>query len=318
MQTRTTTSPGPGALVAAALAWADRAATSAAAAVLTGALADLTDLLLPSVCAVCAQEPGTLCPPCSTELRTALLHPYRAEDGAAALPLQGDGLTPLPVVSAAHYGGAVSGAILAFKDHGRMGLAGVLRPALRRALSAAPSLVPELLPHRHLTGQRNESAPVVLVPIPGRAAGFRTRGYDPLGEVLVGGLPGGWCLRPDLLTHRQRLRWPAAALGRLAGPLGVTDGASHAGSTVSSRRRQGHDRFRPTSSLLRLAPTLAAGTRSEGAPQVVLVDDVMTTGTTLAAAGRALESVGIRPTAAVVLAAVSPPADQDEHGLDTV
>lgn len=309
MQTSTTTAPRLSALVAGALGLADRAATSAAARVLGGAAADLVDLLLPSVCAVCAQEPGTLCAPCSTELRAALLHPYRAEDGAAALPLQGSGLSPLPVVAAAHYGGAVSAAILAFKDHGRTGLAGVLRPAVRRALNAAPGLVPDLVA---------DAGPVILVPIPGRAAGFRARGYDPLDELLAGALPVGWSLRSDLLAHRRRLLGPASTLVRLSGPLGGSGAASHAGSTVTSRRRQGHDRFRPTSALQRWARGPAAPGSAAATPRVVLVDDVMTTGTTLAAAARALESVGVRPLAAVVLAAVSPPADQEEHGVDTV
>jgi predicted amidophosphoribosyltransferase len=50
---------------------------------------------------------------------------------------------------------------------------------------------------------------------------------------------------------------------------------------------------------------------------VVLFDDVMTTGSTLAAAWNALDRVGLRPSAAVVLAAVTAPGSGPSGGLNS-
>ena len=282
----------------------DRVVTSVAARAIGGACADLMDLLLPSLCAVCTRPPGTLCRDCEIRLRAALLHPYRAEEGAAALPLLGQDLLPLPVVATAPYRNEVAAALLAFKDHGRTGLSVVLRPALHRAMVAAEQLVPGVIggdPHGRWPR-------VLLVPMPGRAAGFRRRGYDPLAELLAGPLPHGWELRPGLLAPRRSPPQGIVALLRSGG----TGRASHSGATVSGRRRQGQGRFRPT----RAAIQLSSGSRAAPVPPIVLVDDVMTTGSTLAAAVQALASTGLVPVGAVVLAAVSPPADQDERQSD--
>jgi predicted amidophosphoribosyltransferase len=229
-------------------------------------------------------------------LVTELLHPFRAEDDAAALPLypagaaqtpprpltadsSGDGdppmppggpappLRPVPVVAAARYGADASRALLAFKDHGRTAVAGYLRPAVHRALAAAPRLL-------------GIPGPFTLVPVPASAAGFRGRGYDPVEELLTGTLPPGWQVATGWLAHRRK---PLLAA--------IRSRSSHAGAGSRQRRHRGRD--------------------------LVVFDDVMTTGATLAATWHALEQAGVRPVGAVVVAAVTAPGKAPDEGLNS-
>jgi len=261
---------------------------------------ELTGLLLPVDCAVCGHRDGDLCPECAEQLAGALLRPYRAERDAAALPLVSvgpdAGPVPLAVVAAGRYGGPLARALLGFKDHGRTPVGRHLRPAVHRALAAVPTLVTGHAPGG--TGGPG-AAPVLLVPVPGSATGFRRRGYDPVAELLTGPLPPGWELAPGLL-RQARGRPRARARGR------PDRTASHAGAASTLRRHRNAGRFRTT----------GRAHRNQGST-VVLFDDVMTTGSTLAAAWHALDSVGLRPTAAVVLAAVTAPGSEPSEGLNS-
>ncbi|MDI3331985.1 MAG: phosphoribosyltransferase family protein [Micrococcus sp.] len=259
---------------------------------------ELAGLLLPVDCAVCGLRDGAVCPECAGQLAGALLRPFRAERDAAALPLVSAGPdagpVPLAVVAAGRYDGSLARALLAFKDHGRTPVGRHLRPAVHRALAAVPALVTERPPGGPGV------APALLVPVPGSAAGFRRRGYDPVAELLTGPLPPGWELAPWLLRPARRRAGPGAGLGR------GSSSASHAGTAATLRRRRSTGRFRATD------PARFPGSRS-----VVLFDDVMTTGSTLAAAWHALDRVGRRPVAAVVLAAVTAPGARPSGGLNS-
>ncbi|QCU77749.1 ComF family protein [Citricoccus sp. SGAir0253] len=317
----------------------DRASHEPAVRALGAAAAELTGVLLPAHCAVCGVRDGTVCPGCAPELTASLLHPYRAEGEAAALPLLAGEAdrdpVPLPVVAAGRYGGALARAVLAFKDHGRTPVGAALRPAVHRALAAAPGLgllAPGGAPEadaprgpldagpprsagRGFPGVRSGPAagPLLLVPVPASAAGFRRRGYDPVAELLAGPLPPGWRLAPGLLRGAPPTRRPpgpwtggARADGTAARTGSPAAGASHAGAAAHHRRRRSTGRFRATA---RSGPARGAG--------VVLFDDVMTTGATLAAAWRALDAVGLAPCGAVVLAAVTAPGTPADRGLNS-
>ncbi|MFC7402030.1 ComF family protein [Citricoccus sp. GCM10030269] len=263
---------------------------------LSSAGRELAGVLMPSTCVICAQRDGTVCSDCEPGLAAELLHPFRAELHAAALPLMEPASValspsqpdtppapqPVPVVAAARYDAGTSSALLAFKDHGRVPVARFLRPAVHRALAAAPELL-------------GERGPFTVVPIPGRGSGFRRRGYDPVDELLSGPWPPGWDLDRRLLTHRRTPLGPASR-----------SRTSHSGTGSAQRRRHNADRFQTT----------AHATGHQGR-NVVLFDDVMTTGSTLAAAWRAVERGGIRPVGAVVLAAVTAPAATDAEGLNS-
>ena len=185
--------------------------------------------------------------------------------------------------SVAAYDGPVRAAVVAGKEHGRTRLAGPLGEALARAVLAAGR-----------AGDTREG--LVLVPAPSRRAAVRARGHDP--------------------TLRMARR--AAAVARDRG-LGVSVAAV---LRVSSRVRDqaGLDAAARAANLsgglsvpARLRP-LVAGRR------VVLVDDVVTTGATLAEAARALRAVGAAVVAAATVAATSRrgPAARDDLGRGPV
>ncbi|WP_413543728.1 ComF family protein [Citricoccus nitrophenolicus] len=269
----------------------DSAVHTRTARSLASASRELTGLLLPSLCVLCGDRDGAVCPECAPGLAAETRQPFRAERGAAALPLRfiEQGPAPVPVVAAARYGAEASRALLAFKDHGRSSVARFLRPAVYRALEA----VPELL---GLTG------PFTLVPVPGSAAGFRRRGIDPVEELLRGPLPRGWMAARGWVSHR-----------RPSPPAVVRQRTSHAGTGSRQRRSVARDRFRPTH---RLTAGFVGSARHER-PTVVVFDDVMTTGSTLSAMWRALELGGISPAGAVVLASVAPPGAVGDEGLNS-
>lgn len=280
----------------------DTALDLAAVRTAVAASHELAGLLLPSLCVLCGARDGSVCPDCAPRLAAELLQPFRAEHDAAALPLRdvspaearGEAEefwepAPVPVIAAARYGAEASRALLAFKDHSRTSVVRFLRPAVYRALAAVP-------------GQWGIIGPFTLVPVPGSAAGFRRRGYDPVEELLAGPLPPGWITTRGWLAHRRVP--PLEALRHRM---------SHAGTGSRQRRSSSRDRFRPTR---RLAGEAVAEVR-EGGRRVVLFDDVMTTGSTLAATWRALEHAGITPVGAVVLAAVTAPGTVSDEGLNS-
>ncbi|WP_236654751.1 ComF family protein [Streptacidiphilus anmyonensis] len=178
----------------------------------------------------------------------------------------------LPEVYAAlPYGGAVRQALLAHKERGAMRLAAPLGRALARAVHTAVPLTPA--PHRQ--GAR----PLLLVPMPSTASATRARGHDPTTRLA----------RAATASLRSR-GVPARVVPALRHARAVAD---QAGLDAPARRRNLAGALRITRGADALLHT----------GHVVVVDDLVTTGASLAEAARALSDAGIDVLAAAVVAA---------------
>ncbi|MFE0606274.1 ComF family protein [Streptomyces sp. NPDC058892] len=180
----------------------------------------------------------------------------------------------LPVVAAAAaYQGAVRGVLLAHKERGALPLAGVLGDALAAAVLAG--------------GTGPGRAEVALVPVPSARRQVRARGHDPARRIA--------------LAAAGRLR-RAGVAARVAPVLGLRRAVADQAGLGARERREN------------LAGALAVcrdGARLTGGARVVLVDDVITTGATLAEAARAVRAAGAGagPGAVLRAAVVAAPAD---------
>lgn len=173
-----------------------------------------------------------------------------------------------PVLAPAAYDGPVRAAMLAHKEQGRLRLA---RP-LGDALASAAGVTLETL---------SGHGPTLLVPVPSGRSARRERGYD---HALRLARRAAWTLR------RQGFDVEVAAVLRQVRPVGDQAGMGAAGRAANLA---GALAVRP-----RCAPAL-------GGRSALLLDDVMTTGSTLAEAARALRSAGASVPAAGVVAATT-------------
>ncbi|MEH0419165.1 ComF family protein [Streptomyces sp. B21-083] len=170
----------------------------------------------------------------------------------------------LPVVHAAvRYKDEVRAVLLAHKERGALALAGPLGTALAGAVRAGPA------------GALREGTGVLLVPVPSARRAVRDRGHDPARRIALaaaGELRGSGTSARVLAVLRQR--------------RAVADQAG-----LNSRER--------LDNLAGALSVAAGGGRLlAGAGAVVLVDDLMTTGASLAEAARAVrEAVGYGETA---------------------
>ncbi len=171
-----------------------------------------------------------------------------------------------PTVAAGAYRGPVRPAVLAFKERGRAELARPLGTALALAVAAVSRAVPE------------RTGPLLLVPVPSSRAALRTRGRDhvreltrsAVAELRAAGMPVS---EARLLRRRGRVR-DSAALSA------AQRRANLAGTFVLDPGRP-----RPVPGAL-----------------LVLVDDVVTTGATLAACAEPLLDAGAMGVSAIAVA----------------
>lgn len=173
-----------------------------------------------------------------------------------------------PTWAVASYAGPVRAIVVAHKEEGRLVLCRPLGAALARSTTAAWAA----------TGD-DARRPVLLVPAPSRSAAVRARGNDPTLSMTRAAAAG---------LRRQGL--DVTVVRALRVRRGVDD---QAGLSATERSANLAGALRVT----RSAERLLVGRH------VVVVDDVITTGATLAEAARTLRAVGAEVRAAAVVAA---------------
>ncbi|MFI5639826.1 ComF family protein [Streptomyces goshikiensis] len=231
---------------------------------------ELAGLVLPVGCAGCGAGREPLCGGCRAALSGAGAGCVRPAAAPAGLPA---------VYAAAAYGGAVRGVVLAHKERGALPLAGALGTALAAAVrTAAPGCAGEL----------------VLVPVPSARSRVRARGHDPGRRIALAASArlrrAGVPARVAPVLRLRRAVADQAGLGarerraNLAGALEVSRGGVELLATGAA-----------------VAPAGRPG--GLGGPRIVLVDDVVTTGASLAEAARAVRAAGLGPVAAAAVVA---------------
>lgn len=241
------------------------------------------DLLLGGSCLGCGTPGRLVCPACD-----------------AGLPATAETRWPSPVPpalvapwSTGPYDGLLRALVVGHKDHRLLALTPVLGRLLAVAVSAA------LLDAGVRLGPGLGSE-VLLVPVPSRPATTRARGHDPMLAATR--------------AAAVRLGTGADVVPLLRSRPGTVD---QSGLDVTGRRANLHH-----SMAVRPRPLRALARRGRRV-HVVVCDDVLTTGSTLREAQRALAAVGLDPLAAAVVAATArlhplpgPPARRQDrlHG----
>ncbi|NHC13032.1 ComF family protein [Motilibacter deserti] len=174
-----------------------------------------------------------------------------------------------PSWATAAYAGAARSVLAAYKEDGRAALARPLGAALGRSVVQALGAHPAVQP----------AAPVLLVPVPSAPAAVRRRGRDPV-RVLA----------RRATQEARRAGHPV----RLAPVLRLRRRVADSAGLDAGARARNLDGAHEVPA--RLAGLVVAA-------RVVVVDDVLTTGATLAEASRALRAAGADVLAVAAVAA---------------
>ncbi|MDM7831724.1 ComF family protein [Cellulomonas edaphi] len=173
----------------------------------------------------------------------------------------------LPVWTLADFLGPLRAAVVAWKDHGRLDLT---RPLAEAMVSAG-----------HQVGACLGSRSLLVVPAPSSPGAERRRGGSLVGELAVAAAAGCTAAGSPATARAVLVRRGGDQVG-----LGARDRWLNLAGHVRVRRR---DRGRLRGS------------------RVLLLDDVLTTGATLAACRAALEAHGATVLGALTLASTPPP-----------
>ncbi|ADU49011.1 phosphoribosyltransferase [Intrasporangium calvum DSM 43043] len=242
----------------------------------------LLDLVLPLECAACGRPGAAWCRRCARALARCRLAPEVARVRPDPIPA---GLPPSHAWGS--YSGPLRAAIRAWKDGGRrdldVGLARLLGVAIDRAARDAGWPV---------------GGALLVVPIPSSTRADRSRGDRPLVRVVGRAVAG---IGDGTMTAGGG---PSGATHRLEGPLVAL---RHSRTVADQAGLGALARLVNLQSAMEVRGSAAHRVRGR---RCLLVDDVMTTGSTLAEGARALHDAGAADVHAAVIAATPrlPPA----------
>jgi predicted amidophosphoribosyltransferase len=230
-------------------------------------IGSLTDLVLPAACAGCGAERLPLrsgaCDDCAAALEALIPYP------TAPVPAP----PGMPACSAVGpYAGPLRSALLAYKERGRHRLARPLGALLATAVADVA-----------VRGGGGPAVPIVVVPVPSTARAIRTRQGDHMARLAAHAVrrlrASGW--QADLARPLRALPRPDSASLNPAGRAAAAENSL---------------RIRPTRiRILRRALTMKR--------TLIVVDDIVTTGATMAAVTSRLREAQVQVTGAAVLAA---------------